>query len=113
MALHHGRQAYAERHLREVGFAILRVNGRMRDELLNETLFLSLAHACVEIAAWVEDYNRERRHSALGYATPAAFAAELNKQWPASLCFTGSVTLPTLQPRLCAITLVRPHTKWD
>ena len=33
-------------------------NGRMRDELLNETLFLSLAHARVEIAAWVEDYNR-------------------------------------------------------
>jgi transposase InsO family protein len=67
-------------------------NGRMRDELLNETLFLSLAHARVEIAAWVEDYNRERPHSALGYATPAAFAAELNKQWPASLRPTGSAT---------------------
>src|SRR3546814_7665477 len=69
-------------------------NGRMRDELLNETLFLSLAHARVEIAAWVEDYNRERPHSALGYATPAAFAAELNKQWPASLRPTGSATQP-------------------
>ena len=45
-------------------------NGRMRDELLNETLFLSLAHARVEIAAWVEDYNRERPHSSLGYANP-------------------------------------------
>jgi putative transposase len=30
-------------------------NGRMRDELPNETLFLSLAHARVEIAACVED----------------------------------------------------------
>ncbi len=69
-------------------------NGRMRDELLNETLFLSLAHARVEIAAWVEDYNRERPHSALGYATPAAFAAELDKQWPASLRPTGSATQP-------------------
>jgi hypothetical protein len=29
-------------------------------------------------------------HSALGYTTPAAFAAELNKQWPASLRPTGS-----------------------
>ena len=29
-------------------------NGRMRDELLNETLFLSLDHARVEIAAWGE-----------------------------------------------------------
>ncbi|WP_233281618.1 IS3 family transposase [Sphingomonas changnyeongensis] len=69
-------------------------NGRMRDELLNETLFMSLAHARIEIAAWVEDYNRERPHSALGYATPAAFAAELNKQWPASLRPSGSATQP-------------------
>ena len=69
-------------------------NGRMRDELLNETLFLSLAHARVEIAAWVEDYNRERPHSALGYATPAAFAAELDRQWPASLRPTGFATQP-------------------
>lgn len=30
-------------------------SGRMRDELLNETLFMSMAHARVEIAAWVED----------------------------------------------------------
>ena len=42
-------------------------NGRMRDELLNETLFLSLDHARAEIAAWVEDYNGERPHSALGF----------------------------------------------
>ena len=70
------------------------LNGRMRDELLNETLFLSLAHARVEIAAWVEDYNRVRPLSSLGYATPAAFAAELNKQWPASLRPTGSATQP-------------------
>ena len=69
-------------------------NGRMRDELLNETLFLSLAHARVEIAAWVEDYNRERPHSSLGYETPAAFAAELDKQWPAPLRPTGSATQP-------------------
>ena len=69
-------------------------NGRMRDELLNETLFLSMAHARVEIAAWVDDYNRERPHSSLGYATPAAFAAELDKQWPASLRPTGSATQP-------------------
>jgi transposase InsO family protein len=69
-------------------------NGRMRDELLNETLFTSLAHARVEIAAWVEDYNRERPHSSLGYATPAAFAANLDKQWPASLRPTGSATQP-------------------
>jgi len=52
-------------------------NGRMRDELLNESLFFGLGHARAEIAAWVADYNTERPHSALGYRTPAAFAATL------------------------------------
>jgi IS30 family transposase len=64
-------------------------NGRMRDELLNETLFTSLAHAREKIAAWVEDYNTGRPHSSLGYATPAAFAAELKKQGAASLRIAG------------------------
>ncbi len=65
-------------------------NGRMRDELLNETLFMSLDHARVAIAAWTNDYNQERPHSSLGYETPAAFAAELNKQWPVPLRPSGS-----------------------
>ena len=52
-------------------------NGRMRDELLNETLFTSLAHAREAVAAWADDYNAERPHSALGYATPTAYAAGL------------------------------------
>jgi len=52
-------------------------NGRMRDELLNETLFRNLAHARVVIAAWANDYNTERPHSALGYQTPVAYAQTL------------------------------------
>jgi putative transposase len=52
-------------------------NGRMRDELLNETLFFGLDHARAKIGAWTQDYNHRRPHSALGYATPAAFAANL------------------------------------
>ncbi|MDP3907693.1 IS3 family transposase [Novosphingobium sp.] len=75
-------------------------NGRMRDELLNETLFLSMDHARVQIAAWVEDYNNERPHSALGYETPAAFAAELHKQWPASLRPKGSAAQAIAYPAL-------------
>lgn len=47
-------------------------NGRMRDELLNETLFMDMGHAREKVADWVEDYNEERPHSSLGYATPAA-----------------------------------------
>jgi putative transposase len=52
-------------------------NGRMRDELLNETLFRDLDHARSALARWVADYNERRPHSALGYATPAAYAASL------------------------------------
>ena len=52
-------------------------NGRMRDELLNETLFFDLADARARIAAWAADYNHERPHSALGYLTPAVYAANL------------------------------------
>ena len=52
-------------------------NGRLRDELLNETLFTSLAHAREAVAAWADDYKAERPHSALGYAIPAAYAAGL------------------------------------
>jgi hypothetical protein len=45
-------------------------NGRMRDELLNETLFLGLDHARTRIADWADDYKGRRPHSALGYLTP-------------------------------------------
>jgi transposase InsO family protein len=41
-------------------------NGRMRDELLNESLFLGLDHARSKIENWVDDYNHRRPHSALG-----------------------------------------------
>ncbi len=54
------------------------INGRLRDEFLNETPFRNLAHARELITAWVTDYNTERSHSALGYQTPAGFALYLN-----------------------------------
>jgi transposase InsO family protein len=53
-------------------------NGRMRDELLNETLFFDLEHARQAISDWIADYNLQRPHSSLGYLTPAAFAANLS-----------------------------------
>ena len=52
-------------------------NGRMRDELLNETLFFGLDRARAGIARWVADYNERRPHSSLRYLTPAAYAATL------------------------------------
>ena len=49
-------------------------NGRLRDELLNETLFGSLAHAREALAAWKDDYNTVRPHSGLGNLAPADYA---------------------------------------
>ena len=49
-------------------------NGRLRDELLNETLFTSLAQARAILAEWKYDYNTVRPHSALGNLPPAEYA---------------------------------------
>jgi len=52
----------------------------MRDEVLNESLFLGLDHCPEqdhEITNWIDDYNQRRRHSVLGYLTPVAYAANL------------------------------------
>ena len=50
-------------------------NGKLRDELLNRELFLSLEEARWVIDRWQLDYNHHRIHSALDYQTPAAFGA--------------------------------------
>jgi putative transposase len=49
-------------------------NGRLRDECRNENWFCSLAEARSTIAAWRQDYNPCRPHSAIGYRTPEEFA---------------------------------------
>ena len=49
-------------------------NARLRDELLNETLFTSLAQVRAVLAAWKDDYNNARPHSALGNLTPTEYA---------------------------------------
>ncbi|MDR6820851.1 hypothetical protein J2X76_006051 [Neorhizobium sp. 2083] len=41
-------------------------NGRMRDKLLNESLFFGLDHARSAIAEWADDYNHFPSHSSLG-----------------------------------------------
>jgi len=46
-------------------------NGSLRDELLNEELFDSLADARRKLAMWRYDYNNVRPHSSLGNRTPA------------------------------------------
>jgi putative transposase len=50
--------------------------GRLRDELLNETLFRSLSHARIVLDDWRADYNHDRPHSRLGWLSPAIYAAQ-------------------------------------
>lgn len=49
-----------------------RFNGRMRDELLNESLFIGLDHAGSAIAEWTDDYNHFRPNSTATVATSSA-----------------------------------------
>ena len=67
-------------------------NGRMRDELLNESLFFGIGHPRSAIAAWVADYNTERPHSSLGYATPADFATIIAATGPDAAPDNGSAS---------------------
>ena len=59
-------------------------NARLRDELLNETVFSSLNEARILLEQWRRDYNTHRPHSRLGWLTPSEFAdrSRLSKQWP-------------------------------
>ncbi len=54
-------------------------NGRLRDELLNETFFTSLKHVREALAIWKDDYNTVRPHSALGNLPPAAMPTQRSR----------------------------------
>ena len=55
-------------------------NGWMRDELMNEMLFTSLAHARKAVASWADDNNVEQPHSALD--TQPQLHTRLSSGWP-------------------------------
>ena len=50
-------------------------NSKLRDDCLDEHMFLTLAEARETIDAWRYDYNHRRPHSSLGALTPTEFAA--------------------------------------
>ena len=81
-------------------------NGKMRDELLNETLFFNLDHARQTIAEWVVDYNTRRPHSALAYQTPAAFAAKLTATGLHAALTDGSALRPVAHTAQSGIQLL-------
>ncbi len=77
-------------------------NGKLRDELLNSELFLSLAEARYVLDDWRLDYNHRRPHSSLDWQTPAAFAATLETEsagvFPAATRADPPVGAPPLPP---------------
>ena len=76
-------------------------NGRLRDELLNETLFRSLDHAREMLTIWKDDYNTVRPHSAIGNVPPAIYAkfSDSGKQRDGSLELPwGSAPRPVASP---------------
>ena len=52
-------------------------NGKLRDELLNRELFLSVIEARVLLDQWRIEYNQKRPHGSLAWQTPAAYAAKI------------------------------------
>jgi putative transposase len=76
-------------------------NARLRDELLNETLFTSLAQVRAALNAWKDDYNNARPHSALGNLTPTEYSdrSALEPQRSGALRYTGgSAPRPVAPP---------------
>ena len=51
-------------------------NGRLRDECLNEHIFVNLHNAQQIIESWRQDYNTNRPHSSLNDMTPEEFSTE-------------------------------------
>ena len=45
-------------------------NGKLRDELLNREIFMTLTEAKILIEQWRREYNQIRLHSALKYRPP-------------------------------------------
>ena len=53
-------------------------NSRLRDECLNEEIFLDLADAKRKIEKWRRYYNEKRPHTALNFKTPEQFEEEFD-----------------------------------
>ena len=73
-------------------------NGRLRDELLNETLFTSLAQARAALERWRADYNNSRPHSKLGWKTPTEFATTFPRDGIWRCAMHSSAPAPAAPP---------------
>lgn len=62
-------------------------NGRLRQECLNESWFLSLEDAREKVESWRQHYNVERPHGSLGNMAPSEYALVTEKFLTAKLTF--------------------------
>jgi putative transposase len=61
------------------------LNGKIRDELFNAHSFTTIFEARRRAAAWRQDYNDVRPHSALGYRPPREFAEQFKTKQSSQL----------------------------
>ena len=87
-------------------------NGRLRDELLDRELFLSLPEARLVLDQWPMDHNHRRPHGGLKWLTPAAFVAGRDDTASGvvpvasrGVCPVGSAPLPPTHHVDCSPTL--------
>lgn len=74
------------------------INERLRDELLDETLFTTLAQVRALLGRWRADYNESRPHSRLGWQPPAEFARTSPPRETVLRYPTISAPSPAVQP---------------
>jgi putative transposase len=56
------------------------LNDTLRDECLNEHVFVTLKQARLQLSQWRDDYNQIRPHSSCQRMPPALFAAKMRQQ---------------------------------
>ena len=70
------RQAFIQPEKPTQNAFVESLNGKFRNECLNQQWSRSLEHAKKKIDQWLQHYNQVRPHSTLGYLSPALFAAQ-------------------------------------
>lgn len=66
-------------------------NGRLRDECLNDQVFVSLEDAKEKIEDWRMDYNHHRPHGSLGNLTPVEFIKTWSEKQSANDFFNPKI----------------------
>ena len=106
MALHRAGKTDADWLHREL-------HGRLRDELLNETPFTSLAQTRVALECWRADYNGSCPHSKLDGRRPPSLPSHSPRDWILRRAMPRAPRhLPWLPPPVRAIETRKRTPEW-